>query len=163
MNAIELLKKQHREVEELFTRYEAAGEKAHKTKQELFEKIADRLAGHASIEENTFYPGIKAENTQEILLESLEEHLAVKRVIADLLDLDPTDETYDAKMKVLKDLVDHHVKEEEKTLFPKVEKIVDEKKLEQLGTEMQRQYQELEKAEPRFEVPSQTATAPPLG
>ena len=76
MNAIELLEQQHREVEELFEKFENAGERARKTKERLCREIADRLAMHAEIEEKLFYPESKQEDTEEILRESVEEHLA---------------------------------------------------------------------------------------
>src|SRR5947207_2044082 len=108
MDAIEMLDEQHDEVDALFKKYEELGEKATQSKQHLFEEIADALAIHATIEEKDFYPAVKAKRTEDILLESLEEHLAIKRVIADLLKLDPSDETFDAKVKVLNEQVEHH-------------------------------------------------------
>src|SRR3954471_19461652 len=86
MNAIALLKHQHREVEALFKQLHKA--KAGTPRRNIFEKIADALAVHATIEEKRFYPAVKEKTTEEILRESVEEHLAIKRVIADLLRLD---------------------------------------------------------------------------
>ena len=120
MNAIDLLKSQHREVEKLFAELEKA--KDSRQKQKLFGELADSLAGHATIEEHQFYPAVRAKRTEDILLESLEEHLGIKRVLADLLKIDANDKTFDAKLKVLKEQVEHHVGEEEKELFPKVKK-----------------------------------------
>lgn len=160
MNAIKLLKSQHREVEKLFSRLEKAKAPA---KKELFAKLADSLAVHASIEEHHFYPAVKAKRTEDILLESLEEHLSIKRVIADLLETDAGDETFDAKVKVLKEQVEHHVEEEEEDLFPKVSKLLDETELEAIGQEMSAEQAELEeKGEPRRAVPSETAKAASL-
>src|SRR5690349_10988544 len=124
VDPVKLLKEQHREVESLFEEYEGLGENAAKSKQQLFEEIADRLAAHSAIEERLFYPACRNEKTEGQLRESLEEHLAVKRVIADLLQLAPDDEAFDAKMKVLQELVDHHVDEEEKELLPKATKLL---------------------------------------
>ena len=123
MNAIDLLKSQHREVAKLFSKLEKASKAADKT--ELFEEIADKLAVHAAIEEHHFYPAVKAKRTEDILLESLEEHLGIKRVIADLLEVSAEDETFDAKAKVLKEQVEHHVEVEESDLFPKVKRLFD--------------------------------------
>src|SRR4051794_12270082 len=95
MDAITMLKRQHREVEKLFTRLEKA--KSAGPRRKIFEQIADALAIHATIEERHFYPSVKDESTEDLLLESLEEHLAVKRVIADLLAMDAEDETFVAK------------------------------------------------------------------
>ena len=156
MNAIELLKKQHQEVDELFEKFEKAGEKAFEEKQRLFIQIADRLAAHASIEEKFFYPAVNTEETEDILLESAEEHLGVKRILADLLELRPSDETFDAKVKVLQELVEHHVEEEEKQLFPKVRKMAEKDALEDLGIQMEAMFNELLQSEPRANVPAET-------
>lgn len=161
MNAIDLLESQHREVEKLFSRVESA--KTSSEKQKLFETIADKLAVHATIEEHQFYPTVRAKRTEDILLESLEEHVGIKRVLADLLRTSASDETFDAKLKVLKEQVEHHVKEEETDLFPKSRKVVDKTTLEALGQEMSAEQAELEqKGKPREEIPSQTGQAAAL-
>lgn len=161
MNAIKLLKQQHREVEALFKQLEKA--KSARPRMKAFEQIADKLAVHATIEEKHFYPSVKRRTTEEILLEAVEEHLGVKRVIADMLDLDADDPTFEAKAKVLKDLVEHHVEEEEGTLFPKVSKLVDADELEAIGKEMEATMNALlEKGEPRSAVPSETEHAASL-
>src|SRR5215471_853689 len=128
MNAIAMLKKQHKEVSALFTQLEKA--KSAKTKQEIFDQIADALAVHATIEERHFYPAVKAKQTEDILRESVEEHLEIKRIIADMLELDGDDDEFEAKAQVLQEDVEHHVEEEETELFPKVEKLFDEEQLE---------------------------------
>lgn len=157
MNAIELLKSQHRAVEKLFAKLESA--KDAKGKRAAFEALADSLAGHATIEEHQFYPQVKAKRTEDILLESLEEHLGIKRVLADLLALSATDETFDAKVTVLKEQVEHHVEEEESDLFPKVKKVLDKQELEMLGENMAVEFAKLEAGHPRDKVPSETKHA----
>ena len=157
MNAIELLKSQHREVEHLFSKIESA--RGTKNRRAAFEAVADRLAGHAAIEEHQFYPGVKAKRTEDILLESLEEHLGIKRVLADLLELSADDHTFDAKVKVLKEQVEHHVKEEEHDLFPKVRKLLSKEELESLGERMEAEFAKLEAGHPRTKVPSETKHA----
>jgi hemerythrin superfamily protein len=155
MDAIELLKSQHREVEELFAQIGKA--KSDDNKARLFDKLADDLAVHAAIEEHHFYPAVKERRTEEILLESLEEHLAIKRALADLLETDVDDETFDAKIKALKEEVEHHVKEEESDLFPKVKKILSKQQLTALASEMLAEQTELEEeGEPRNAVPGET-------
>jgi len=161
MNAIDLLESQHREVEKLFSKLEKA--KDAKTKGALFEQVADKLAVHAAIEEHHFYPEVKAKRTEDILLESLEEHLGIKRVIADLLKTDADDESFDAKIKVLKEQVEHHVGEEEDDLFPKVKKLFDKAQLEAIGQQMSAEQAELEeKGNPREAVPAETQHAATL-
>ena len=157
MNAIDLLEQQHREVEELFEELEGAGENAKKTRERLCRELADALAVHAEIEEKLFYPESKQENTEEILRESLEEHLSMKRLLADILEGEPDDDQFDARIEVLKEQVEHHVEEEEKELFPKVRKALSREELEDLGTRMQSLAEELEaEGEPSKMIPGQT-------
>ena len=161
MNAIDMLEGQHREVEDLFGKLNKADRSVRK--QKLFTQIADKLAVHAAIEEEAFYPAVKAQRTEDILLESLEEHLGIKRVLADLIDLDADDETFDAKTKVLQEQVEHHVGEEEDDLFPKVKKIFDEETLAAIAQQMTLLQEELlAKGNPRLAVPAQTDEAAPL-
>jgi hemerythrin superfamily protein len=161
VNAVDLLESQHREVEELFAELDKADRPARK--QRLFSEIADKLAVHASIEEQAFYPAVKAKRTEDILLESLEEHLGIKRVLADLIDIDASDETFDAKAKVLKEQVEHHVGEEEDDLFPKVKKLFDEDTLIAIAQQMTLLQEELlAKGSPRLAVLAQTDEAAPL-
>jgi hemerythrin superfamily protein len=157
MDAIKFLQSQHRAVEKLFEKFEGASEGARKTRQQLCREISDQLAIHAEIEERIFYPATKDSRTEELLLEAVEEHLAAKRIIADLVEQEPEDEVLEAKMKVLKEQVLHHVEEEEKELFPKVKKLLDAERLDELGEELEELSQELEeKGSARREVPGQT-------
>ncbi len=157
MNAIELLEQQHREVEELFEEFEDAGEGALKTRERLCREISDALAIHAEIEEKLFYPESKQPDTEEILRESVEEHLAMKRLVADLIESAPSDEQFEAKVKVLKEQVEHHVSEEEKELFPKVKKDLSNDELEDLGERMEAMAEDLEaEGEPSKRIPGQT-------
>jgi hemerythrin superfamily protein len=158
MNAITLLKHQHREVEALFKQLHKA--KAGAPRRNIFERIADALAVHAAIEEKHFYPAVKEKTTEEILLESVEEHLAIKRVIADGLRTDAANETFAAKIKVLEDEITHHVEEEEESLFPRVERMFDDEALESLGDAMEdTQAELLEAGSPRESVFSETERA----
>lgn len=160
MNAIDLLESQHREIDELFSRIEEA--KDSRAKRRAFEELADQLAAHAAIEEHQFYPAVKARRTEDILLESLEEHLGIKRVLADLLETRPGHATFDAKLTVLKEQVQHHVGEEESDLFPKVKKIFDGEQLEALGEEMTAEQSELASDHPWKSVLGETGRAAPL-
>jgi hemerythrin superfamily protein len=162
MHAIDLLESQHRQVEKLFAQIEKS--KSPESKRKLFESVADVLAVHAAIEEHQFYPAVKAKRTEDILLESLEEHLGIKRVLADLLETDAKDETFDAKITVLKEQVEHHVKEEETDLFPKSKKVLNADELEALGASMQAEQVKLEKkGAPRAAIPAETERAASLG
>ncbi len=163
MNAIDLLEQQHREVEELFEEFDGAGDGAANTKERLCREISDALAVHAEIEERLFYPESKQENTEELLRESVEEHLSMKRIVADLIESGPSDEQFEAKMKVLKEQVEHHVGEEEEELFPRVRKDLSKDELEDLGERMQAMADELEaEGQPSREIPGETDSAAPI-
>jgi hemerythrin superfamily protein len=161
MNAIELLESQHRDVEDTFAEIESSDESDSKLR--AFEKLADSLAIHAAIEEHQFYPAVKAKGLSDLVLESLEEHLGVKRVIADIMKTDPDDDTFSAKVKVLKELVLTHVDEEESELFPQVQSLFDGDQLDELGAQMESEAGQLyDEGSPRMNIPSETEQAPAL-
>jgi hemerythrin superfamily protein len=132
MDAITLLRDDHRAVEKLFKQFEKAGPRASKTKANLVNKIIQELAVHAAIEEQVFYPAVR-EADEDMVLESLEEHHIVKWVLSELQGMSPTDERFDAKVTVLIELVRHHVKEEESDLFPEVRQLLTRKELADVG------------------------------
>jgi hemerythrin superfamily protein len=161
MTAIEMLKAQHREVASLFEKLEAA--KAPGQRRQVFEAIADALAVHATIEERHFYPAVKHKETVDLLQEAVEEHLEMKRAIAELLQLDPADKTFQAEAMMLKDEVEQHVEEEESELFPKVEELFDEAALEALAEAMEETQAELlSEGSPRDAIPGEIERAAPL-
>ena len=161
MNAIEMLKQDHRLVEELFEAIEEADDASER--EELFGELADALALHAALEENIFYPACKSEDTEDQLLEALQEHLQAKRLLADLLDMDPMNEVFMAKISVLKEAIRHHVEEEERELMPAASRLLGDDMLMALGNEMIVRRVELEMmGEPRRQIPSQIEEAPAL-
>jgi len=111
MDAIALLKADHRKVEELFAAYENA--KGSDRKQKLVQQIATELTVHTIIEEEIFYPACKGAIEQDLLEEAYVEHDGAKVLIAELLGSEPSEEFYDAKVKVLSEMIEHHVEEEE--------------------------------------------------
>ena len=133
MNAVDMLVKQHDELEALL---KAVIDADGKSRRKLFEKSADALMSHVLIEERHFYPAVNAKRTEDILLESLEEHLSLKRLVTDLLALPAGDEHFEAKLHVLKEQAEHHHEEEEEKLFPKVKKLLSKDELEALGDRM---------------------------
>jgi hemerythrin superfamily protein len=160
MNAIDFLVSQHRSMEILMAGVIGAQEDA---RRRLYAEVADQLTMHISAEETVFYPAVKAARTEDILLESLEEHLSLKRLMADLLALGPSEQTFEPKFKVLKEQAEHHHKEEDEHLFPKVKVLLDEDRLRQLGAEMiALQTQQKMEGRPRDNVSSQTDAAAPL-
>lgn len=122
MDAITLLKNDHRTVEDLFKRFEQAGDRAYVQKRQIVDRIIEEFSVHAAIEEQVFYPAARAAvpDTEDLALESLEEHHIVKWSLSELVDMDPAHERFDAKVTVLIENVRHHVEEEETELFPMV-------------------------------------------
>jgi hemerythrin-like domain-containing protein len=137
-DAIELLTADHRAVEELFSRFEATGARAHKRREQLVEKMIAALSMHAAIEERVFYPAARREvpASNDGVLEALEEHHVVKWTLSELDGLDPAHERYAAKVMVLIESVRHHVEEEEGELFPQVRKSLGKQRLEELGRQL---------------------------
>jgi hemerythrin-like domain-containing protein len=135
MDAITLLRDDHKTVEQLFKRFEKAGDNAHVEKRQIVDRIIEELSRHAAIEEQVFYPVARATVTdaEDITLESLEEHHVVKWLLSELVDLDPTHERFEAKVTVLIENVRHHVEEEETEFFPKVRKDLSRSALADLG------------------------------
>jgi hemerythrin superfamily protein len=140
MDAITLLKNDHKTVEALFKKFEKAGPRAQKTKAELVEKIIEELSVHAAIEEQIFYPEIRklVDETEDTVLESLEEHHVVKWTLSELAEMTPAEERFDAKTTVLIESVRHHVKEEEGELFPAVREALGRKQLGEIGDKMEK-------------------------
>lgn len=114
MDAIALLKDDHRKVEDLFADFEKASGDGKKEK--LARKICLELSVHAQIEEEIFYPACEGKVEEDLLKESYVEHDGAKVLIAEILGGGPDDEYYDSKVKVLKEEIEHHVEEEEKRM-----------------------------------------------
>ena len=161
IDALELLTSQHDEVDELFSQIEDSDDGEEKL--ELFQQLADKLAAHATIEEKLFYPSVMTDDTEDKLIESTEEHLQMKRLLADMLTMEPSDDHFAAKLNVLKEEVRHHARDEEEgKLFKQVRRMMDEEQLAALGNEMMAMFETLMEQEPRMEVPSQTGEAADL-
>jgi hemerythrin-like domain-containing protein len=138
MDAITLLKDDHKAVERLFKRFEQAGDRAYVQKREIVDRIIEELSVHAAVEEQLFYPVTRATvpATEDMALESLEEHHIVKWVLSELDTMDPEDERFDPKVTVLIENVRHHVKEEEGEYFPMVRDELGRTALADLGEAM---------------------------
>src|SRR4051812_13009187 len=135
MDAITMLKNDHRTVEDLFKKFQKAGDNAHKTKRKLVDRMIEELSVHAAVEETTFYPFVKGVNddlTSDVL-ESLEEHHVVKWLLSELEGMSPEAERFEAKTIVLIENVRHHVEEEEQEMFPRVRKALSRDQLNELG------------------------------
>jgi hemerythrin superfamily protein len=158
MDAITLLKNDHKTVEDLFRRFEQAGDRAYVEKRRLVDRMIEELARHAAIEEQLFYPTTRATvpATHDIALESIEEHHIVKWELQELKDMDPHDERFDAKVAVLMENVRHHVEEEESEYFPKVRDELGRNDLQELGDKME----EIRKVAPTRPHPRLPQTPP---
>jgi iron-sulfur cluster repair protein YtfE (RIC family) len=146
MNALELLKADHRVVENLFKQAESADESK---RPEIFAEIKKELDVHSHIEETIFYPKLKDEGEKElvdIVLEGIEEHRQVKMFLKELDELSGDSEKFEPKLKVLQEDVEHHVKEEEDEMFPLVESGFDSEVLDQLGAEMEAEKEKFKKS-----------------
>jgi plasmid stabilization system protein ParE len=115
--AVKLLKQDHREVERWFDDYEQLEDEGEKLA--LFNKIGLALKVHTTLEEEIFYPEERGDVEDDMLDEAYVEHDSAKKLIAEIEAMRPSDEYYDAKVKVLGEYIDHHVDEEEQELFPK--------------------------------------------
>ena len=143
-DAIALLMADHDEVEALFKQFQQA-KKNGGDKADIVEQICKALTVHAEIEEEIFYPaarGALADKDEDDLIDEAEvEHASIKSLVEQLQDTDPNDELFDAKVKVLCEYVNHHVKEEEGEIFPKIKKT--DLDLAELGVELMALKQEL--------------------
>ncbi|MED7950453.1 hemerythrin domain-containing protein [Streptomyces sp. BE20] len=139
MDAIVLLKDDHKAVEKLFKAFEKAGDGAYAEKRRIADQVIEELTVHAVIEEKVFYPAAReaAPETKDHVLESVEEHHVVVWMLSELAGLDPKDERFDAKMTVLIENVRHHVEEEEKEWFPEVRKAMGRNRLVELGEQLE--------------------------
>ncbi len=144
MTATQLLQKQHEEVRGLFKRIEDTEDSAQK--RQLFEELATNLVAHDAIEREIFYPACeKAMGMDDVLGEALVEHGVVEFCLfcAD----EAKEDDFDYKCEVLREMLDHHIDEEEDELFPKVEKALGAEQLESLGDAMQRRFDKAKQAD----------------
>lgn len=141
MKATNLLKRQHRMAERLFKQIQRSKDEAERG--ELVTELANALAAHMMIEERIFYPaaqevlsGKKALMGETAYLE----HMSAKAALANVLGEGPM--SFEARLKVLRELVEHHVQEEEEALFPELEALIDEAQMKELGAQMQEAHEQ---------------------
>lgn len=135
MDPFELLKTDHRKVEQLFSQLESANGKR---KLEVFKQIKTELDLHTQIEEKIFYPALEEpEETHDLALEAYEEHAVVKDLLKQLGRARTANDEWEAQAKVLQENVEHHVEEEENELFEKAQAALGEEELEELGDRME--------------------------
>jgi hypothetical protein len=138
MDAITLLKRDHDKVKRLLTELESTTERGVKTRSELFATIKGELTLHEIIEEEIFYPELKAHpKAKDIVLEAYEEHNVVDHLMGELEALDVSDETWGAKATVMKENIEHHIEEEEGEMFRQARQVFDAEELDDLGRRME--------------------------
>lgn len=140
MDIYEELTQEHREVEDIFAQLQEKG-----PQKKLSAELQTQLASHLKAEEKVVYKRFMEEKSlRQTVLEGIEEHKPAERL---LKELDKTDdkEVWKAKLKVLKEMVQHHVQEEEGTLFPEARKVIDEAEATRLRDAFEKQKQSIEK------------------
>ncbi len=142
MKATTLLERQHRKVEAILKKLESGRAGA----SELLQELANDLAAHMAIEQEIFYPAVR------------EEHAIAELALKRLLSVSPTAPTFAARVTALKDLIEHHVEEEEEELFPKVEKKMDSDELKELGNRMKVAFEQASRRGFESLVPKTMAT-----
>ena len=144
MDVLRLLEDEHDEAKSVFKALEKArGSEASR----LWDQLKSMLTLHEEMEETLFYPQLKAEKpTEDLILEAYQEHHVMDLLIEEISALKPSDEEWQPKIKVLQENTEHHIEEEEGELFPKVRKIWDTAKREQVGRQMEEMKERQKKA-----------------
>jgi hemerythrin-like domain-containing protein len=146
MNAIQVLLKDHEEIRSYFRQMEEASKGAKQTKRKIAEQVIKELQSHTQMEERIFYPAVleKAKGElHDLVLEGIEEHRVAEFMMQRLEQAEPGDQWFDARFTVLVESVEHHIKEEEKTLFPESKKLLADD-LDRLGQELEALHKQLE-------------------
>lgn len=141
-DAVALLERQHQRFRELFEEFRGLSSRSSQKKDDLVRTIITELVKHAEIEEQAFYPAVRAEvdGVADAVDEDLEEHHAVELLLWELDHLRSDAERYDAKVTVLIENVEHHMEEEEEELFPAVREQMSEQRRRELGAVMERKW-----------------------
>lgn len=138
MNAFALLKQDHETVADLLEKIDKTTERGIKTREDLFARLKAELDVHTKIEETIFYPALENEDeTRDITLEAFEEHRLVKQLLSELESMSKDAEEWTAKFTVLKENIEHHVKEEEGEMFEKARKVLSKEDQQTLGTRLE--------------------------
>jgi hemerythrin-like domain-containing protein len=138
MDALALLREDHRKVKAMLSELETTTERGVKTRTELFARLKAELTVHEIIEEEIFYPTLKQHpKAKEIVLEGYEEHDVVDHLMGELAELPVDDETWGPKAKVMIENIEHHIEEEEGEMFEKARQVFDRAELADLGAAME--------------------------
>jgi hypothetical protein len=159
MKATDLLKEQHQEIDELFDRISVAesGDMS-----ALRDELAANLVGHSAIEREIFYPASREALGASFQLQTaFEEHALVEYALQKLLMTEPSDESFHARVSVLKELVQHHVEEEERELLKQAEGTLSEQQNEELGARMEGRFEEVRESDVEALLASSVAQSMP--
>jgi hypothetical protein len=144
MNALQLLKQDHEKVKKLLEEADETTERAVKTRPELLAKIKHELTIHEILEEEIVYPAFaKQAKLKDVVLEGYEEHHVVDTIMGELLATGVEDETWAAKLSVMKENIEHHIEEEEGEMFKKARQIFSNEELEVLGRQLEARKREV--------------------
>lgn len=139
MDALSLLHKDHEAIKPLLREIVDTTDRAEKSRSKLFSRIKEELSVHEVIEEEIFYPALRDHpRAREIVLEGYEEHDVVSRLMGELDGMEPTDERFGPKVKVMAENIEHHIGEEEGEMFSKARLVFDRDELQELGERMMR-------------------------
>ena len=138
MDALQLLKGDHDKVKGMLSKLDETTERAEVTRTEGLERLKQELTVHEAIEEEILYPALIEgfAKTKDITLEAYEEHHVVDTIMAELEQTPVDDETWAAKLTVMKENLEHHIEEEEDDMFKKARQVMDHKELAELGEQM---------------------------
>jgi iron-sulfur cluster repair protein YtfE (RIC family) len=146
MNAVELLKEDHREALELLERLENMEEELDADEEgvevlpnDLFTQLKNALTLHTQVEEQVFYPAMREfDETRDQISEAIEEHEAVDQILEEMTEMSPEDDEFQDKLEELRENLEHHIEEEEDELFPKAEELCEPKRLDEMGRQIQK-------------------------
>ena len=149
MNAIDLLKADHQIVKEILTQLQESSTRAVKGRTQLLHKLEAEVSVHTKLEEELLYPAFKEAGGKEeaqMFYEAKEEHRTVDSlVLPDLKGTDPSTPEFTGRVKVIKELLEHHIDEEERELFPRARKLLSKSRLDEMGEQMAERKTELKK------------------
>ena len=151
MDAITLLRSDHRRVEKLCASFERTGGRAKKTRARIVDRMTADLTLHTTLEEQVFYPLVRQSvpDVDFVILESVEEHHVVKLLLAELAELSPSDERFAPKVAVLIQAVRQHIEREEREVFPSMRKSVGRARLGEIGDAMRKLQRKARTASPK--------------
>jgi hemerythrin-like domain-containing protein len=146
-DAISMLKNDHKRVQDLLEKLEGASSRGTKSRDSLLEQVEQEVKAHSMIEEEIFYPAfrdaVRKKDEKQLFFEATEEHHVVDVVMSEFHDGEPDQNSFAARCKVLKDLIEHHIEEEEREMFPAAKKVFGKDGLVELGERLEERKQEI--------------------